>query len=672
MNKFEQAVELHKQGKWQEAEVAYNKILQDDPQNSEVMSLIASVKLGQNKFEEALKDIDKALMLDQKGLYYQIKGNILAKSGKIEQALEMLNLAIKNNPNLYQSQTLLGHLFYALGNGKEAKKHFKMALKIKDEEAEAIVGLAKIYIDDGYINKGIGLLSKVEKREPNRSSVQMMLGQAMLEQERFDFAQKYFEKVLEVHPDFGLAKLYLGLCLLKTGDPRIAEEYIYSFNRDNPNNKEGIAAIGLLMFHYNCYQETVEYLKTAIDEKTAPLSWRMAYFDSLAAINQVNPAIDFYKKIEKSHQDKKFTIKLAELLEKKESFNQARDKYKEVNSDNEHYIYAILGITRCHLKEHKLKKAEKTSQQACKKDIFNGEAVQLYLTSLLLQGKDDEALNALQNLKIENYNNMFRKSFSYQHGMILDKKEKYAEAFNVFNETQKNTPKLEKTNQQVTEKELKQIQAINPITFDNRIDPVFIIGLQSTGINQFSQWLFENGLVVLNDRLHSEGRQDILSNYIDIESLVAIEDNIIKIERKKYYQKAKVLVSNMDENRLLVDCMYINSYQLAIIKKCFPKANVILLTRNSPDIWLNQKMLGEEPINSIHWNETKNQLISMGLNLTQIDFDLWQNNDKDTIDELSKIFDTQLNNYKNKEQNYWQKTLLSKDHWKNYQQFLGK
>lgn len=669
MKKIEQAMEYHKQGNWAQADSIYKDILQQDPQNAEVMSLIASSKMSQNKLNEAITEIDNALKIDEKGLYFQIKGNILAKAGQIEKALEMLNLAVKKNPNLYQSQTLSGHLHYAQGNRDEAENYFKMALKIQEEEPEAIVGLAKVYIDDGFVNEGIGLLSKIEKRQPNRSSVQMMLGQAMWEQGRFDFAQKYFEKVLATHPDFGLAKLYLGLSKLKTGDEKTAEKNIYSFNRDNPHNKEGIAAIGLLMFHYNCYPETVEYLNTAIDGKTAPQSWRLAYYDSLAQTGEIDQAIAFYEEIEKKHKDKKYTIKLAELLEKRQLFIQAREKYNQVESDNEQYIFALLGIARCYLKEENIVKAEQLSQQARTKDIFSGEAVQLYLTSILLQGKDEEALEVLKSLKLENYNDMFKKSFSFQQAMILDKQGKYAEAFDIFNQKQRNG--LENTNKQVTEKELKNIQAIKTIQFDNRVDPVFVLGLQSTGINDFSQWLYGNGLLVLNDRMHSEGRQDILSKFIDVDELVDIEDNIVKIERKKYYQKAKVLVSALNEKSLLVDSMYINSYQAAIIKKCFPRAKVILLTRNSPDIWLNQKMLGQEPIDSTQWNETKNQLLTMGLNLTQIDYDLWQKNDEETINELSKIFDKELTHYDPKELNYWQKTLMDKDHWKNYKQFLG-
>ena len=148
---------------------------------------------------------------------------------------------------------------------------------------------------------------------------------------------------------------------------------------------------------------------------------------------------------------------------------------------------------------------------------------------------------------------------------------------------------------------------------------------------------------------------------------------MVRLERKVYHQKTKTLLGEaIEENTQIVDSMFINPYQLRIVKKFFPQAKIVLLTRNTADIWLNQQTFGKEPIDSKEWNEATNQIISMELNLIQIDLDDWLSNKKETIQELEKLFGTELKPYKSDKIKYWNQTLFPAGHWKNYKQFLGK
>ena len=168
----------------------------------------------------------------------------------------------------------------------------------------------------------------------------------------------------------------------------------------------------------------------------------------------------------------------------------------------------------------------------------------------------------------------------------------------------------------------------------------------------------------------SEGRQDVFHSYQKIDTTIAVDEGAVRVERNLYHEKAQALMATK-EDILFADCFFTNPYQMAIIKKYFPKAPVILLTRDSADIWLNQKAFGEEPIESKNWNDSINQILSMGLNITEVNIDNWLANDEKILAQLSKIFKTELQDKPEEATKYWRKTFFPKGHWKNYKNFLA-
>ena len=199
---------------------------------------------------------------------------------------------------------------------------------------------------------------------------------------------------------------------------------------------------------------------------------------------------------------------------------------------------------------------------------------------------------------------------------------------------------------------------------------IFVVGSQSTLINDFIIWLHENGVIVLNDRLFSIGRSDILQTPVDVNELEKTEDNIIRLERKKYQQKVKSLMKIDESMATFVDCIFINPLHVAMIKRYFPNAKIILLTRETEEIWFNQKVFGEEQLTSNQWNDAKNKILSMNFNLLNVNIDKWLANDKETLNQINEKFELDFNPIKPVKTNYWQRTNFEKGHWKNYEKYL--
>ena len=670
MNKLDQAKEYQNEGKFEEVDALFEEIIQEEPENVEVMFMLAKSKMNQNSLDDALSAIEKALSInDEEPEYNQIKGSIFARMGLFEDAIKALKKALIGNPNDYQSQIIIGHLYYSKGSKKNAEKHFNMALKIDGSKVDAQVNLAKILLDDGEVEIAIKKLRAIEQQYPQDPTVKMMMGQAFIENGAYSFAENYFQKVLEIIPQYDLARLYLGIAKVYTGDSELAEKIIHGFNQQYQNIKEGMAAMGILFFKKGQYKAAYEFLKVAISEGISPLSWRGTFAEAQARMGLLKPAIDFYKKMTDKYSNKAYTFRLAELYEMKGKTNKAIKQYKKTDKTESKYILSLLGLARCYLLEEKAEDAEKVSNEILAINDKSPEATLILINSLLFQDKQQQALKILDTLNYESLNDVFKKTLRVLHAMILDKQQDYQAAMAVFTDNTKKEQVQIPQNKKLTEQDLKKIQSINTEINPTKNEPIFIIGTQSTDINNFLYWLIKQNIKVLNDRLLSEGRQDIFHSYQKIDTTLAVDEGAIRVERNLYHEKAQALM-NTKEDILFADCIFTNPYQMAIIKKYFPKASVILLTRDSADVWLNQKAFGEEPIESKNWNEAINQILSMGLNITQVNIDNWLANDKKILAQLSEIFKTELQPKPEEPAEYWRKTFFPKGHWKNYKKFL--
>jgi tetratricopeptide (TPR) repeat protein len=546
-----------------------------------------------------------------------------------------------------------------------------MAMKVDASKVDAQVHLAKILLDSGEIEIALKKLRAIELDHPEDPMAKMAMGQAYLENAAYSFAESCFQKVIGIFPKYDLAKLYLGITKLYTGDTETAEKIILTFNEKYKNIREGIAALGLLNFQTSRFKAAADFLSVATNDGIAPMSWKGAYAESLARIGQINPAIDFYKRMVNQFKTRPYIFRLAELYELQGKTGKAIKQYREIKETEGKYILSLLGLSRCYLLEEKFAKAEKSSKKVLTINKNNPEATLILINCLLFQEKQQEALDILESINYTNLSDVFKKTLRVLHALVLDKQEKYDEAMATF----KDESKLEKIefpeNKSLSEQDHKIIQRFHSTIDDTRKTPIFVIGTQSTDINNFVHWLNTQEIKILTDRLVTAGRQDVLYSYQKIEDLIAYDDAMVAKERDEYFNQANALLGNNDSNQLFVDCLYTNAYQMATIKKVFPDAKVILLNRETADIWLNQQAFGKEPIESTGWNEEKNQIISISLDLTIIDIDKWLDNDKQVLKILSSIFEKDLTSDNKPTAEYWRRTFFPKGHWKNYKKFLN-
>jgi len=667
MNKIDLAKKYFQEGKIEKMDKVFDSILVDEPNNTEVLFMKAKSKLNQNKLDDALETINKAIELDSHGSeYFLTKSNILVRNREYKQAKKELDKGLKINPNMYKAYTLKGYIDYSQNDLKAAQENFSKAATIEPNDLEAEINLTKIQLDKGETTKAINSLTRLEKQLPESTTVQMLMAQALTDRGAYGLAEIYYTKIIEKEPANELAKLYISIIKTYTGRVKEAEKEIYIYNQKNKYSKEGLAAIGLLLFNSKRALESINYLEIATKEGLCPSFWKKTLVEAHVQQGNLEHAINYYK----GNKDNESIARLAEIFEYQGENKKAIKQYKKAIKSGSKNSKAINGLARCYLLEKKFKKVVKLYKQ--ERQQRHKESTLLLINALLHLNKKQQALVELEKIDYTLLDDVFKKLFRLIHGLVLDKQKKYKKALEVVTSKQKRELETIKTVSELTQQEIAAVKKSKTITTDNIVDPIFLMGDKSTLMPDFIKWLYDNNTIVINDRMINNERKDIIAEQIEVAYFDSVEDGQIRLKRKRYKQKIKDLIKIDIAEHKIVDCVETNPRTVATIKKFFPKARLLFLTRKKKDIWLNQKFFSQETVLAKIYPTVKKQILTMGLDVLEVDVDKWISGNAKTTEAIGAFLDMELVKNKNEKTEYWKKTNFNKKHWKKYKNKTGK
>ncbi len=232
------------------AKAIFQRLLEKNPESAQALYGLAEVFYWENKFEESEKFIQECLSLDpefpaafllqsrihrlrQENEQWNELGrkavalspfddnaranlaNILLRGErKLQEGYEQTKAALKINP-----YSLIGHSY--LGNGWTPVDYTEQKIEGDEEFIKQIKSLLKK--GDGHLlkrkfAKADAAFSKVLKLMP--SNLKAMFGKGTLNyhQKEYDKALNWFFKVLDIHPDYGLAHYGVSRSLLRKKD----------------------------------------------------------------------------------------------------------------------------------------------------------------------------------------------------------------------------------------------------------------------------------------------------------------------------------------------------------------------------------------------------------------------------------------------------------------------
>lgn len=194
MNTFQQAFELHKQGKLDDAEELYNKVLEQDPENAEVLNFLGIINLQKFRLSKAEEFIQKAIAISPEQYFYENLAKVYLEMEDSQNAIKLYKELLDKQPENFDYVFNLASAYKVARDYENAIKMYERAIELQPENP------------DSYYNMGL-ILNNLSKPQE---------------------AIKYYKKAVELCPDDTETRYFTGITYFRNRDYKHGLEYFES------------------------------------------------------------------------------------------------------------------------------------------------------------------------------------------------------------------------------------------------------------------------------------------------------------------------------------------------------------------------------------------------------------------------------------------------------------
>jgi tetratricopeptide (TPR) repeat protein len=328
-----------------------------------------------------------------KGDYWFYFGENLYKSENPDSAKVLYTLGVQNEPTNPLNFIGLGKVALSEGNQAEADQLLKKGLDLgAGKNVEALIRLAEVYItaEKKNLPEAFKLLQSAEKLQPKNPEIQILNGDAFLENNDGTSAIKYYEKAKALDPKSPAATLRIGQLWLRARNyqgkdgQKGALEYYQEAIQLSPDFAPAYRELGDLYALAQRYPEAKEnytkYLELSKGNTTAKRRYAAFLFltkDYEGTLNQVNELLKVdttYNILNRlaayaAFEAKKFDVGLAAI----EKFLARQPENKITANDFTYYGKILSALGKDSLAVVKLETA--LSKDSSNTDLFSDLAV---------------------------------------------------------------------------------------------------------------------------------------------------------------------------------------------------------------------------------------------------------------------------------------------------------
>jgi tetratricopeptide (TPR) repeat protein len=260
-----------------EAERLAREVLQKDANHIGGHILMADVLFAQDKREEALAELKRAIELDPKRIEstlslakYYIRINDSAK------AEEVFRQAISSNDSSALAHSEYGKFLVQTGRGEQAESEFRRAVEVEPTNRDARFILASFYLVNKQLDKAeesYKVLAEFDKDKPEGRSI---LADFYSSVGRYDEAVAIYREIVAKASDYTRGRYRLAEIMLQRGDLRGASEQVEAVLKVNQRDMQALLLRSRIRLQSSDAQAAIEDLKEVL--KQEPNSRAGLYF----------------------------------------------------------------------------------------------------------------------------------------------------------------------------------------------------------------------------------------------------------------------------------------------------------------------------------------------------------------------------------------------------------
>jgi Tfp pilus assembly protein PilF len=138
------------------------------------------------------------------------KGLELIQNGKIDEAGEEFQTALKIEPGTSEAQFGMGMVYQQKGMLAEAEEHYKTAVKLDPTNTDALFNIGSISMFRRDFNQAISIYQLLSEMTPEDPQVFLNLGSVLIESGQPEKAIAPLEEALRLDPNYANAKILMA------------------------------------------------------------------------------------------------------------------------------------------------------------------------------------------------------------------------------------------------------------------------------------------------------------------------------------------------------------------------------------------------------------------------------------------------------------------------------
>ncbi|WP_061280303.1 tetratricopeptide repeat protein [Leptospira interrogans] len=175
--RFNQALNLEKEGKYPEAILLYEGLIQSQPKYQKSYLNLGALYSKQGNSKKAIEIYQKALQVGKSPeLYYNI-GIELYRSGETETAIRSLKKSLEIEKRFLKPHILLAYCYRQLEKDDKTELYLTNAIRLDPKNRMALTALATLYFEKERWKECLEAANKVSKLFPNDSRMQVLLSE---------------------------------------------------------------------------------------------------------------------------------------------------------------------------------------------------------------------------------------------------------------------------------------------------------------------------------------------------------------------------------------------------------------------------------------------------------------------------------------------------------------
>ncbi|MFC1772751.1 tetratricopeptide repeat protein [Pseudomonadota bacterium] len=199
----------------------FRSVLKDQPNNTEVLQMLAAAHVANDEKELALDTLRRGIDSQPDNTQLRVSlAQLLAQDGDLIGALEQLDAALKVDKYNQLALSAKYELLARKGDAAGMDEVTRLMQEGAPESEEGYILEARLRFAEKKYEDAIVILDKVLVKNPDHGSANMLLGAVYVAQKDYAQAEQVFERQIEINPDS--ASIYVELARARLATDNIA------------------------------------------------------------------------------------------------------------------------------------------------------------------------------------------------------------------------------------------------------------------------------------------------------------------------------------------------------------------------------------------------------------------------------------------------------------------